>query len=263
VSSAILYLAIVAIWAFLLVPRWIRRGHSASVTGGSAGSEGSGSESASATAAGSTGGPMASDRAGGRDAEPAEDFDADDADTAPMPAVVVPPGAPVPAGAPAGSGASARPGAPGAGGPEGDADGSAGSSRLSGSTRPVISRGKALQARRRLLTVLVLLGVAAASCTALRLASPWVCIPPAVMLATYVLLLRETALADSERAGRRAARDAAERREALAKSRAAWAARTPQPVMASGSAQIIDISARLRDQLYDQYEDAAARAVGD
>jgi hypothetical protein len=206
---------------------------------------------------------MASDRAGGRDAEPAEDFDADDADTAPMPAVVVPPGAPAPAGASAGSRASAGSGTPGAGGPEGDADGSAGSSRLSGSERPVISRGKALQARRRLLTVLALLAVAAASCTALRLASPWVCIPPAVMLGMYVLLLRETALADSERSERRAARAAAERRAALARARAAWAARTPQPVLASGSAQIIDISARLRDQLYDQYEDAAARAVGD
>jgi hypothetical protein len=209
---------------------------------------------------------MASDRAGGRDAEPAEDFDADDADTAPMPAVVVPPGAPAPAGASAGSAgsrASAGSAAPGAGGPEGDADGSAGSSRPSGSERPAISRGKALQARRRLLTVLALLAVAAASCTALRLASPWVCIPPAVMLGMYVLLLRETALADSERSERRAARAAAERRAALARARAAWAARTPQPVLASGSAQIIDISARLRDQLYDQYEDAAARAVGD
>jgi hypothetical protein len=31
----------------------------------------------------------------------------------------------------------------------------------------------------------------------------------------------------------------------------------------SWSAEIIDISARLSDQLYDQYADAAVRAVGD
>jgi hypothetical protein len=131
----------------------------------------------------------------------------------------------------------------------------------------VISRGKILQARRRLLTILVLLAIAAASCTALRLTSPWVCIPPAVMLGMYVLLLRETALADSERAERRAVQAAAVRRQALARSRAAWAARTPAPVpvaaSASASAQIIDISGRLRDQLYDQYNDATIRAVGD
>ena len=246
-SSAILYLAIVAIWAFLLVPRWIRRGHSAA--GGSAGSESSGPES--------TGRPRPADRTAAGDADPSEDFDADDADTAPMPAVVVPPATPVHVGA------SAGPGPSGAGGAENDADARTGSSRRSGSVRPVISRGKALQARRRLLTVLALLAVAAASCSALRLASPWVCIPPAVMLGLYVLLLRETALADTERAGRRAAQAAAERRAALAKSRAAWAARTPQPAAAAATAQIIDISARLRDQLYDQYQDATIRAVGD
>ncbi len=37
-----------------------------------------------------------------------------------------------------------------------------------------------------------------------------------------------------------------------------------EPVAESGqTAQIIDLTARARDQLYDQYEDAAARAVGD
>ncbi len=30
-SSAILYLAIVAIWAFMLVPRWLRRSHAGPV----------------------------------------------------------------------------------------------------------------------------------------------------------------------------------------------------------------------------------------
>jgi hypothetical protein len=228
VSSAILYLAIVAIWAFLLVPKWIRRTHMASLAGGSGGTEAAPAESESPA-------PSVAD-------EP-------EADTAPLPAVTaamgmgpVPGGGVaatrVPGGAQAGAGARARPAGAGA---------------------PRISRSKVLQARRRLLTILVLLAVAAFSCTALRLTSPWVCIPPAVMLGMYVLLLRETALADAESAHRRAEQAASVARErARARSRAAWAARTPQP-----SAQIIDISGRLRDQLYDQYEDASERAVGD
>jgi hypothetical protein len=231
VSSAILYLAIVAIWAFLLVPKWIRRTHSASFAGGSAGTEAAPAESDS---------PDADQPSPGVADEP-------EADTAPLPAVTasmgmgaVPGGAPAtqaPRGAQAGAGARARP----------------------AGAVPRISRGKVLQARRRLLTILVALAIAAFSCTALRLTSPWVCIPPAVMLGMYVLLLRETALADAESAHRRAEQAASVARErALARSRAAWAARTPQP-----SAQIIDISGRLRDQLYDQYEDASERAVGD
>jgi hypothetical protein len=234
VSSAILYLAIVAIWAFLLVPRWIRRSHTASFAGGS---------SAVEVAPGEPGWPVAN---GSGAAE-----DAPEADTAPLPTVTAqsvsfsaPPGLSAPQGAGGAQGAVAarsRPAEP------------------PGPPRPAISRSKILQARRRLLTILVLLAIAAASCTALRLTSPWVCIPPAVMLGMYVLLLRETALADAEHAHRQSERAAAAARQrALARSRAAWAARTPQP-----TAQIIDISGRLQDQLYDQYEDATNRAVGD
>ena len=226
-SSAILYLAIVVIWAFLLVPRWIRRSHTASFAGSSGGTEGTPAEPEW----------TAGRRAG--DAEPA--IDEPDAVTAPLPAVTAPPAPAVPSGpggAQAAAAARARPAGP------------------PGPPRPVVSRSKILQARRRLLTILFLLAAAAGSCTALRLTSPWVCIPPAVMLGMYVLLLRETALADAEHADQQAA--AAAHRRAVARSRAAWAARTPQP-----SAQIIDISGRLKDQLYDQYEDATDRAVGD
>ena len=42
------------------------------------------------------------------------------------------------------------------------------------------------------------------------------------------------------------------------RGRRAGEASQPQP-----TAEIIDISARVSDQLYDQYADAAARAVGD
>jgi hypothetical protein len=248
VSSAILYLAIVGIWAFLLVPRWIRRSHTASFAGSSSGDS---------TAGGVTA------------AEPDElEVDEPEADTAPLPAITAALVSSM--SAPPGSASSARPGAGGAQGSRGgqatggsqDAAASrsrpAGPTRPPGRPRPAISRGKVLQARRRLLTILVLLAFAAASCTVLRLASPWVCIPPAVMLGMYVLLLRETALADAERAHRSAQHAAAARQRAVARSRAAWAARTPQP-----TAQIIDISGRLQDQLYDQYEDATIRAVGD
>ena len=73
----------------------------------------------------------------------------------------------------------------------------------------------------------------------------------------YLLLLREAALADAEQARRRAALEmrfqAARQREL-----AAWAANAEEH-----SAQIIDISARVGDQLYDQYADATIRAVGD
>jgi hypothetical protein len=259
VSSAILYLAIVAIWAFLLVPRWVRRGHSASFAGSSGGSESAVAEPESPGesvparhTARPDAGPAGTSFASGASAASVA-AGTDDADTAPLPAVTAPPASP--------TGPPASP----AGGPQVAAGARTRPSRPSAPARPVISRGKILQARRRLLTILVLLAIAAASCTALRLTSPWVCIPPAVMLGMYVLLLRETALADSERAERRAVQAAAVRRQALARSRAAWAARTPAPVTvaASASAQIIDISGRLRDQLYDQYNDATIRAVGD
>ena len=77
------------------------------------------------------------------------------------------------------------------------------------------------------------------------------------MLGVYLLLLREAALADAEQARQRAAMD---RGVQAARQRAYVAAmeREEQP-----SAQIIDISARVGDQLYDQYADATVRAVGD
>ncbi len=84
------------------------------------------------------------------------------------------------------------------------------------------------------------------------------------MLGMYLLLLREAALADAENARWRAGQAHAARQRAQAQAQArdeareSWAARTPQP-----TAQVIDISARLSDQLYDQYADATMRAVGD
>jgi hypothetical protein len=131
--------------------------------------------------------------------------------------------------------------------------------------RPAISPGRkrVLQARRRVLTFLVLLAAAAGAVTYLKLVSWWVCIPPAVLLGMYLLLLREASLADAEQARWRAdearrAFAARQREQAAREARQAAAAWVPER-----TAQIIDISARIGDQLYDQYADATVRAVGD
>jgi hypothetical protein len=124
-------------------------------------------------------------------------------------------------------------------------------------------RARILQARRRLLTMLVTLALAALACTAANLAPWWILVPPVGMLGMYVLVLREAAHADAEQAaaeqGRWLAQEqATEEDSARLHARRARQASRPQP-----TAEIIDISARVTDQLYDQYADAAVRAVGD
>jgi hypothetical protein len=187
VSSSFLYLAIVAVWAFVLVPRWLRRQQTQ---------------------------PQVEvdvevDVELGYDADQQQYDAAEDVDAHPR------------------------------------------------QTAAPLPRSRVLQARRRLLTMLLLLTAVAAGCTTLKLTSWWVCIPPAVLLGGYLLLLREAALADADQARQRAAMDM---RIQAARERAYVAAmeREEEP-----SAQIIDISARVGDQLYDQYADATVRAVGD
>jgi len=138
---------------------------------------------------------------------------------------------------------------------------------------PPASRDRVLQTRRRLLTILVVLTAAAVGGTITGITMWWTIVPPAIMLGLYVLLLREAAQADAENELKRAeaeirraeAQAAAEAAHAAAVARArereALAVQAPQP-----TAEIIDITARTardRDQLYDQYADAAVRAVGD
>jgi len=200
VSSSLLYVAIVAVWAFVLVPRWLRRQHA-----------------------------QPQSPADVEDEYPAE-YDAgmqyycDDDQGAPSGEADL--GGPVPF-----NGLAVQ--------------------------RAPLSRSRVLRARRRLLTTLLMLTAVAVACTAVKVTSWWVGVPPAVLLGMYVLLLREAALADAEQARRRAsmqARVRAARRRAYAEEMA----REAEP-----SAQIIDISARVADQLYDQYADATVRAVGD
>lgn len=125
---------------------------------------------------------------------------------------------------------------------------------------PAQSRPRILQARRRLLTMLVALMLMAIVFTLAHLSPPWVLVPTGGMLGMYLLLLREAAQADAELARRRAAEAAAARAalEAREAARLAWEAQQPEP-----EAEVIDISARLQPQLYDQYSDAVNRAVGD
>jgi hypothetical protein len=283
VSSAILYLAIIAIWACILVPRWIHRPHRAvSESQPQAHSQ---SESASAEASASASaeasvpaefsgvqysaphaahqgniGSSAGDGWGAADWEEGVQSGAEPGFATEQGAV-----------AEAGQDSAAEPGTAeaqaaavgqsitwhrftqrsfrtvdraGAGSPHG---------------APVLARSHILQARRRLLTMLVTLMVASLTCTVTGLSPWWVLVPTGGMLGMYLLLLREAAHADAERA-RWLAQERLVRAEDFARLAARQAREASQQ---RPTAEIIDISARVTDQLYDQYADAAVRAVGD
>ena len=148
--------------------------------------------------------------------------------------------------------------------------------------RPSVVRG-----RRRMLSMLVVLTAIAIGFAYLSVAAWWIVVPPTVLLLGYLMLLREAAHADAEARERAAvlprrarqaetqrAREAKAQRAAEAlheQARRAVQAGTPPggpaPVWAApetlSHAEIIDISERVGDQLYDQYADAKLRAVGD
>jgi hypothetical protein len=202
VSSVFLYVAIVAIWAFVLVPRWLRHHHAlpqsdmdesydAESTPGAA-------EQYEETELESTAGDYA---------DPPRRQEVRSRNPAPLP------------------------------------------------------RAHMMQARRRLLTVLVVLTAAAGACGVIKVAPFWACIPPATVLCVYVLLLREASRVDAEQAQRYAVAQAREARVRVAAQQRAHEAALAEA--ARPSAEIIDISARVGDQLYDQYADATVRAVGD
>jgi hypothetical protein len=128
---------------------------------------------------------------------------------------------------------------------------------------PSQSREQMLRARRRMLTILVTMTLVTGGFTALHVVSWWICVPPTALLVLYVLLLREVALADAELARKRADWEATQAR-AYRRYLAAQAEREAyEAAQAAPGAKIIDISGRVTDQLYDQYADAAVRAVGD
>jgi hypothetical protein len=263
VSSAILYLAIVAIWAIFLVPAWVRRPH-ADVSGdeGEFGADDdAGLESGAEFEHGAdmdgldvARGPH--DKAEGGRYDEAEVLDREYRGDVPSYA-----------------GSKARPG-PGA---DGDADDERPVARPVRPSAPSQSREQMLHARRRMLTILVSITLITLAFTWLGLVQWWICMPPAGMLVLYVLLLREIAMADAELARKREVWYARQAEEARRQERRAWAAAQAARDAGAGAggagpggraaggagAQIIDISGRIGDQLYDQYADAAVRAVGD
>jgi hypothetical protein len=230
-SSAILYLAIIAIWAGILIPRWLHRDTSRITS----------AREAIAQELATTGDPA--DDSGTTDVadEAQDDDDARDRDFAPDPA-----------------------------------------SREE-------ARRRVLAARRRLLWMLLGLEVAGAGLAMTGLAAWWVLAPPTVMLAGYLVLLREAAAADSERAA--AEREAMQAREearkrAVARARQRRAARrtatqsgAPAAYAAAPVAADYADLGRARDftpgqhtapsddtaddDAYDQYTENRLRAVGD
>ena len=269
-SSAILYLAIVAIWAGVLVPRWLRP---AQVVARKADARLADARLADARLADvrpadvrladvrladvrladarlADARPADTRAADPRQREDAAEPGADsDPDTEPIPAIR----------------------------PEHDHPAwQAGPSRAA-------QRRMILQARRRMLVMITILTAGAVGLMAVHLAAWWVVIPPGTMLGGFLLLLREAAHTDAARSRRLAGQAVATRpvrqdavqgvvaAEAVAAEAVAAetvAARADRVLVAepeaapARSAEIIDISARYGDQLYDQYADAV-RAVGD
>ena len=230
-SSAILYVAIVAIWAVVLIPRWLRRDSS---------ERGSG---VTATAK-----------------DTAEDTAADSAEVDEQPA-------PEPYARPR---LRSRPRVPRVSQAAQAAQGRGENGRRqegSGDSRRDREHARVLSSRRRLLGLLVLIAIGSAALVVTRMAAWWVLGPPSVMLLSYLVLLREASKADAERRELSYAGAAQVARVAVADQAvpAPLAPLAPRPVRVP-DAEIIDISASrgpTGEGLYDQYADAKLRAVGD
>ena len=243
-SSGLLYLAIVGVWALVLVPMWLR-GHD------------TGERSVARLlsrrprfTSGPSRRPPPPDGGlpGGGSAEPEEYAEhvravrvGPGADTAGPPAAARPT---VPSGAPA---AAASGQAPAASGQAPTASG-----RPRGPTRArVIAR------RRRRLFGISLLFVTAVVLASSRLAPFWVIAPPAVLLVAYLAVLRAAGQIDAERRQALAARGTPAARPTAGTDRAYDAS--------PGGAVVIALASDPAgaDEPYDQYADAGLRAVGD
>ena len=239
-SSAILYVAIVAIWAGVLIPRWLRRDSASGGRNreGAAATEAESEASAEVEAAEETAPPPRRwEDAAGLEARPAR------AERRASPvrsvrreehAALRPTAAP------------ARPAEVPLDGP------------------PDQENKKVLSARRRVLGMLLVLAIASGVLAYTKMAAWWVVVPPTVMLLGYLALLHEAGKADAERRDVARARAAAEAAAAPAAERAAPPA--PAAPAPAPEAEVIDISASLTvagHKFYDQYADAKLRAVGD
>lgn len=213
-SSAVLYLAIVAVWGIVLVPMWLRRD-----------GEGIG-------------------RLLHRRQEATDDvvIDEDDDDVAfeePDEAEYAEPDAePVPAPAEA----PAR--APGRG---------------EAVRRRRVTRGAVIARRRRRTLGLTLLTLTAIAVTAFQVAPWWFVVPPVVLLAGHLSLLRVAVSMDQARRAelrRVNAIRAAQARHVRAEREAEEAAKA-----ATRTAEVIELPGLQQEEVYDQYTDL--RAVGD
>ena len=155
------------------------------------------------------------------------------------------------------------------GGPVAHGDPAAGPRHPQVPVRPPGPTPHVLQARRRMLTMIISITVAAMGAALIGLVPWWTTVLPFLILGMYLLLLHEAAHADAERARSwaeaqaRAAAARAAHAAQLARERAREAQLAPPP---QPTAEIINISALAadaRDQPYDQYADAEVRAVGD
>ena len=253
-SSAILYVAIVAIWAGVLIPRWLRRDSAA----GGRGSEDLSTAEAKPEVAeepATAPAPRRREDAAGREAPPARivrPVRGEERVAAPVPARPEPRAAESRA-------AESRAAEPRAAEPRADVPG--GGPREQDHKRVV-------SARRRLLSMLLVLAIGSGWLAYTKMAAWWVVVPPTIMLLGYLGMLREASKADAERrelARTRAASAAAATTTAAAaaKSAAPPAAAAPAPVP---DAEVIDISASLTvagHKFSDQYADSKLRAVGD
>jgi hypothetical protein len=124
-----------------------------------------------------------------------------------------------------------------------------------------------LTARRRLLMLLLALTAGSCLLAVSGLAAWWVLLPPTVMLLGYLALLREAAKADAERRDQARSHPTQVAAGALAPQAPPATAPAPPPAPPPApDAEIIDISASVAhdgEELYDQYADAKLRAVGD
>jgi hypothetical protein len=151
-----------------------------------------------------------------------------------------------------------------------------------------------LAARRRLLGMLLALALGSCVLAVTQMAAWWVVVPPVTMLTGYLALLREASKADAERrelARARVAEAATDQAAPPATATATATATAPAaaagPAPAAGAAaaaapaapvagtvapppappvpdaEVIDISASVGKEFYDQYADAKLRAVGD
>ncbi|WP_150236865.1 divisome protein SepX/GlpR [Nocardiopsis quinghaiensis] len=117
------------------------------------------------------------------------------------------------------------------------------------------TRARVIARRRRRTSALVLLNVATAVAVAFGLGPWWVTVPPVLLLAGHLVLLREAAKIDAER---RQAVLRARRRDILRSRRAEEERRRD----AEREAKVIALKER-HSQVYDQYADARLRAAGD